>query len=155
MNTKSSGTVANENGLTLEDFIENSLVRKGYKLIDKNKFDAAQYLKQPIYSKQYLVGQSIYENDMFCDFILYHPEKYPVCLVIESKWQQSGGSVDEKFPYLVLNIKAQTPYKTVVILDGGGYKANAAKWLRNQVDDMLIHVFDMAEFQKWVNKNGV
>ena len=24
MNTKSSGTVANENGLTLEDFIENS-----------------------------------------------------------------------------------------------------------------------------------
>ena len=30
MNTKSSGTVANENGLTLEDFIENSLVRKGY-----------------------------------------------------------------------------------------------------------------------------
>ena len=78
-----------------------------------------------------------------------------MCLVIESKWQQSTGSVDEKFPYLVLNIKSRTPFKTVVVLDGGGYKPNAAKWLRAQTDDKLIHVFDMAEFHKWVNKNGI
>ena len=42
MITKNSGTLANENGLSLEDFIESSLIRKGYKKIDKNKFDAAE-----------------------------------------------------------------------------------------------------------------
>lgn len=156
MPKKTSGTVANENGSFLEEFIESILTRHGYSLVPKRKFEAATYLQQPIYTKQFHVGTSIYETELFCDFILYHPEKYPLCLVIESKWQQSTGSVDEKFPFLVLNIKTQTPYKTIVILDGGGYKPQAAKWLRKQADgNKLLHVFNMAEFQKWTNKNNL
>lgn len=152
---KASGTVANENGSNLETFIENLLVKNGYLFVPKKKFEPATYLKQPIYTKQFCVGTSIYETELFCDFIIYHQDKYPLCLVIESKWQQSTGSVDEKYPFLVLNIKTRTPYKTVLLLDGQGYKAQAEKWLRDQVDDKLLHVFNMSEFQKWTNKGNI
>ena len=68
---------------------------------------------------------------------------------------------------------------TIMVLDGGGYKKGAEKWLRaaweaslavagrqrdwrapqffagkklrEQVDDKLIHIFNMMEFQKWSN----
>lgn len=152
---KTSGTIANNNGTNLEVFIENLLAKHGYSPIHSNKFEAARYLQQPIYSKQFMVGTSIYESDLFCDFILYHPDKHPLCLVIESKWQESKGSVDEKYPYLVLNIKTKSPYKTVLLLDGSGYRPQAEKWLRGQVDDKLLHVFSMSEFQKWTNNGKI
>lgn len=151
----SSGATANFTGHNLEQFIENLLIRHSYKKVPKNKFIAATYLEQPIYTSQFCIGKSIYETDFFCDFILYHPQKHPLCLVIESKWQQSSGSVDEKFPYLVVNIKEQSPYKTIILLDGGGYKPQAEKWLRAQIDDKLLHVFNMSEFQKWTNKSNI
>ncbi|MFH1291917.1 MAG: PD-(D/E)XK nuclease superfamily protein [bacterium] len=100
---------------------------------------------------QYPVAKSLYETQLYCDFIIYHPEKHEKCLIIESKWQQSAGSVDEKFPYLVLNIRERYPCSTIVVLDGGGYKKGAEKWLRDQIDDKLIHIFSMMEFQKWSN----
>ncbi|WP_238528438.1 PD-(D/E)XK nuclease superfamily protein [Rickettsia honei] len=91
------------------------------------------------------------------DFILYHPERYPNCLVIESKWQQSGGSVDEKYTYLVLNIKKQGIYDTIII-DGDGYKKEALKCFKDQVGSIgsnLIEVFSMSEFKFWVNKKKI
>ena len=92
---------------------------------------------------------------MYCDFHLFHPEKHPDGLIIESKWQQSVGSVDEKYPYLVLNIKTKYPAKTIIILDGRGYKPKAKIWLRSQIGNNLIAVFDMSEFQVWANKGGL
>jgi DNA adenine methylase len=82
---------------------------------------------------------------------VYHPSKHADCLVIEAKWQQANGSVDEKFPYLVMNIREQYPYAAIVVLDGGGFKEGAKDWLRRQVDDKLVHVFNMMEFQRWTN----
>jgi len=153
--TKQGGTVANQTGKSLEDFIENRLVSAGYTFIEKNKFKPALYLEQPIYSKQVYISRSIYDTATYCDFVLYHPDKHPECLIIESKWQQSVGSVDEKYPYLVLNIQTKYPYKTVLILDGGGYKDGAESWIREQVGNTLIGVYSMAEFQKWANRDGI
>lgn len=79
----------------------------------------------------------------------------PYCLIIESKWQQSGGSVDEKYPYLVQNIKKQGIYDTIIIIDGDGYKKEALKWLNDQVGSNLIEVFSMSEFTSWVNKKKI
>lgn len=76
-------------------------------------------------------------------------------MVIESKWQQASGSVDEKFPYLVENIKKQYPYKTLIVIDGGGYKRKALEWMKKQVDDKLIGVYGMDEFQERVNKGEI
>ena len=34
-------------------------------------------LDQPIYTKQCYVGLSIYGTKLYCDFLTFHPEKYP------------------------------------------------------------------------------
>lgn len=152
---KTSGGQANYTGISLEKFIENKLLERKYQCIPKKKFKTATYLEQPIYAKQYHVGNSIYETPIYCDFILYHPTKWKDCLIIESKWQQSGGSVDEKYPYLILNIQQRHPHKTVVLLDGGGYKKKAEEWMRRQVGNNLLHIFSMSEFQAWTNKGKI
>ncbi len=152
---KSGRTTANYTGTALEQFIESRLIERGYEQIIKDNFKPAICLEQPIYTRQFCLGKSIYETNLYCDFILFHPQKWPSCLVIESKWQQAGGSVDEKYPYTVLNIK-QSDYKSVLLLDGGGYKLGAETWLRQQVDGKkLLRVFNMSEFQRWVNRGNI
>ena len=127
-------------------------MEKGYQQVDKKHFNPLQFMEQPIFTPQFPLCKSIYEKDVKCDFILYHPTKQKHCLVIECKWQEAKGSVDEKFPYLVANIKERYPHATIVILDGGGYKKPAKAWLKKQIDgEKLVHVFSMAEFQKWSN----
>ncbi|MBA7510848.1 hypothetical protein ES705_02837 [subsurface metagenome] len=44
------------------------------------------------------------------------------------------------------------PHKTILLLDGGGYKQGAEEWIKNQIGNNLLNVFNMAEFQKWTNK---
>jgi hypothetical protein len=151
----SAGNTANYTGTALEQFIEARLIERGYKHVDKDKFKPAIYLEQPIYTRQFHLGKSIYETSLYCDFILFHPQKWLDCLVIESKWQQCGGSVDEKYPYTVLNMKQHSAYKSILLLDGGGYKPGAETWLRQQVDDKLLHVFNMVQFQIWCNKGNL
>jgi len=155
MDEQQGGTIANATGSNLEAFIENALIANHYQFVDKVKFKPSIYLEQPIYSKQVFICKSIYDTNIYCDFILYHPEKYPDCLIIESKWQQTGGSVDEKYPYLIINIQTRYPHKTILVLDGGGYKKGAEDWIRNEVGNSLIAVYSMAEFQTWVNKGGL
>lgn len=149
------GTIANQTGQNLEAFIENALKYHGYQFVDKDKFKPSIYLEQPIYTKQAFICKSIYDTNVYCDFLIYHPEKFPDCLIIESKWQQIGGSVDEKYPYLIINIQTRYPHRTVLVLDGGGYKKGAEEWIRSEVGNNLIAVYSMAEFQTWVNKGGL
>ena len=146
---------ANYTGDILESFVDTRIAERGYTFIDKNRFAAACYLEQPIYTRQFHIAESIYETALNCDFILYHPQKHPNRLVIDAKWQQRGGSVDEKYPFLILNIKYRYLTPTVIVLDGGGYKATAEQWLRAQVGDNLLHVFNMAQFQTWANNGGI
>ncbi len=148
-------TGANYTGNQLEKFIQDRLIERGYKFVPKDKFNPATYLQQPIYSKQFYIGKSIYDTNMYCDFILYHPEKHPQCLIIESKWQQIGGSVDEKYPYVILNIQHKYPHKTILLLDGGGYKKQAETWIRSQIGNNLLNVFSMVQFQTWANKGNI
>lgn len=149
------GEKANYTGNSLENFIENILNHKGYRFIENKSFKAACCLEQAIYSCQFTIGHGIYDTPIKCDFILHHPVKYPNCLVIESKWQESSGSTDEKFPYLVLNIKEKSAYPTIIVLDGGGCKPGAEQWLRHQVGGQLLHVFNMMEFQRWSHSDAL
>ena len=146
---------ANYTGNQLERFVNERLTEKGYTFVPRERFRAATYLDQPIYSRQFAICKSIFETDAHCDFIVFHPEKHPESLIIESKWQQSGGSVDEKYVYTVENIQKRYPHKTVLLFDGGGYKKQTETWVRKQVGGNLLHVFNMAEFQKWANKGGI
>jgi hypothetical protein len=56
---------------------------------------------------------------------------------------------------LIINIQTKYPHKTVLLLDGGGYKKGAEEWIRSQVGNNLTHVFNMSQFQTWVNKNNL
>ena len=147
----SSGQRAHQTGTLLEDFIRNLLKQPSYDYVQPHQFQAARCLEKPIFSAKYPTGKDLYDNDHKCDFILYHPVRYPHTLVIESIWQQRSGSVDKKFPFLVSTIKI-SGLDTVVVLGGGGYSAGAERWLRRQAGkDCLLHVFNMEQLQAFCN----
>ena len=95
--TISQGAQANLTGNRLEKFIENSLIGCGFaKTTDKSALvNAIERFTRPSYASQVNIGHTIYGTDLICDFLLFHPQKWPEGLVIEAKWQQVGGTVDE------------------------------------------------------------
>lgn len=147
---------ASKTGQILEKFVASLLLDKDYVQIKPAKtFLAMRELNQPIFAQQFTVGESIYKKPRKVDFILYHPELWVDCLVIECKWQASSGSVDEKYPFLVENIE-YGDYPTIVILDGGGYTEGASEWLRSQSGtDKFLYVFNQGEFQRFVSSGMI
>lgn len=106
-----------------------------------------------LFVAQFPIGCSIYGLPLQADFWLRGAPGYPGGLALEVKWQQSTGSVDEKFPYLVLNIQQCYPCPAIVIADGGGQRPGALEWLRSQAGGNLLAVFTLAEFLAWANRN--
>lgn len=155
--TPSGGRRANKTGINLESFVETALVANGYTMFPSNRgqmFESRKSIGGKQYQKFVPVGKTIYESERKVDFLVVNKDKFADDLIIECKWQQSGGSVDEKYPFLYFNImKCGVP--TVVLLDGNGYKKTAKEWLKSMVNPQraLIGVWDMSEFQKNCN-NG-
>lgn len=153
----SSGTKANKTGNRLQKFVEEILRERGYAEFWNYKhqaFDQRKTIGGKQFMKQLPVGKTIYDTERICDFFVVNKDKFANDLIIECKWQQSTGSVDEKYTYLVFNIvKLGVP--TVILLDGDGYKPAAKLWLKEQVNPngALIGVWDMKEFSTRVN-NG-
>jgi hypothetical protein len=150
------GQQANHTGNALERFVEHALTEHGYTEFINHK-DQVFAMRNTIggkqYSKQPYCGQSIYDTKRNCDFLIMNLEKFPEGLIVECKWQQSSGSVDEKYPFTVHNImKIGVP--TVILIDGGGYKKQALTWLKEQAgkERALVGVYTMSEFQAVVNK---
>jgi hypothetical protein len=106
-----------------------------------------------LFVAQYPIGPSIYGLPLNADFWVRGALMFPNGLAIEVKWQQSTGSVDEKFPYLVHNIQECYPCPAIVIADGGGQRPGALQWLRDQAQGNLLAVFSLAEFMAWANRN--
>ncbi len=153
--TKSQGGKANMTGNRLEQTIESLLRNCGYeKYRNKQELGLMAEAEKPVYCTQVKIGSNIYDTALKCDFLLFHPQKWPKGLVIEAKWQQVGGSVDEKYPFLVLSIR-KSIFETILLLDGGGYRPGAEKWLRRQTDSKLLQVFNLSEFIIWVNQGNL
>lgn len=153
--SRSQGTGANRAGKRLENYVADILDEHRYKLVSPARFFPMRYLKQPIYARQLETGTSIYGKPRIVDAVLYHPRLWPNCLVIQSKWQSSGGSVDEKYPFEVLSI-AQGEFDTIIVLDGGGYTPGARQWLINQAGkNRLLHVFDQGGFARFASQGRI
>lgn len=132
----SQGARANDSGKVAEDAIEATLDRCAI-----------------AYDREYIACLGIYNTPIKVDFYLRPRGTYSAGLVIESKWQDVGGSVDEKLPYLVANIKACYPCPAVIVIDGTGFRPGAVLWLRQQADgERLIAVYSLAQFITWVNR---
>ena len=149
------GARANRTGTAQERFIEGWLEDLGYVWVSNKDFLALfnqGLLDKPTYTSQCNIGVNIYNKKRVVDFILYHPEKWTDCLVIESKWQASSGSVDLKYPFEVLSIN-KNDYLTIIVLDGGGYSAGAEQWLKSQVGkSKVIHVENQGGFARLASR---
>ncbi len=62
MTQRTGGSIANETGNILENFVAQTLDRKGYEFIEKNKFNVAMTLNQKIYTRQLVLAQTIYDT---------------------------------------------------------------------------------------------
>lgn len=155
--TINSGRKANRTGNSLERFVLQALQARAYDEFWNHKasvFENRKAIGGKQFIRQVPVGDTIYETIRKADFLIINRDKFPEDLIIECKWQQSKGSVDEKYPFLIFNI-VRTGVPTIVLMDGGGYKAAALRWLKENAgkNRALLAVWTMAEFQKEVN-NG-
>ena len=148
------GKQANVTGRNLERQIREIILSTGYKEIKNKEFVYMNCFFENVFSNHCFIGKSIYDTNLYVDFLLYHADKYPNKLAMEIKWQQVPGSVDEKFPYIIENIKKKFPCPAIIILDGNGYKKGAKKWLEEQIDDKFLGVYSLMNFIKWAN-NGL
>lgn len=155
------GGLANSSGNTLEQTIVATLVSKGFPVALYR-----QWVKDPAaYSPDIVLRnvpyETIYGHRGNTEFLLLS-KRYNLNLRIECKWQQSAGSVDEKFPYLYLNCVEQMPENQIIIVvDGGGAKAGAVEWLRRACSERLylspehpktITTMNLVEFITWANQ---
>lgn len=147
----SRGGRANRRGQVLEKATRD-LLEEEYLFVSKTRFFALRDLRQPIFTEQCKVGKDIYGKRRRVDFILYHPQRWPDCLVIQCKWQAAKGSVEEKYPFEVLSIQLNE-FDTIIVLDGGGYTKGASTWLNSQAGkNKLRHVFTQGDLQRFFSQ---
>jgi hypothetical protein len=97
--------------------------------------------------------RSIFNKQVRVDILIEPCSRVPNGLIVECKWQDVTGSAEEKLPYLVLNIKRQYPYPSIIVIDGDGFTDGAIEWTRTQVDGKrLLAVFSIREFISWCNR---
>jgi hypothetical protein len=137
-------------GRSFEKNIEAQLLNLGYKKVKSSKFlELSKHSNEKMFASQFNLGKNIYKTKQIVDFIITRADDTP--LVIQAKWQQSKGSVDEKFPFLVINLKEESPFDSLIVIDGGGYRSDAVTWMKEQIDNKLLGVFSFSEFMIWSN----
>jgi hypothetical protein len=147
-------------GGTLERTVKSVMSSKGFetvKYIDWKKRPERYGSELLLTNAHY---DTIYGENGRSEFLL-KSSRYNMNIRIECKWQQVNGSVDEKLPYLYLNIIESVPESDIIIIiDGGGWKEGAIPWLKEAIaqrkymsrtNRKRIRVFSLAEFISWTN----
>lgn len=163
MEEQQGGTIANISGKTLEGIVRGALVAVGLEPVPYRAWEKSPELFDSELLLQNVPYDTIYGHRGSTEF-LAQSKKYHINTRIECKWQQSSGSVDEKFPYLFLNCINQMQEPHVIILcDGGGAKKGALDWLSHacqtfSLEDKsksgrVIELMSTTEFISWVNRS--
>lgn len=155
------GGLANKQGKFLEATVCDVFQRHGFAVVSYSQWCVAKEK----YGNELLLRdvpyKSIYGHNGKTEFCVLS-ERFSLNARIECKWQQSSGSVDEKFPYLYLNcINAMPEDLVIIIIDGGGAKPSAVEWLKNAARERKfipldqpkkrVEVFSIGEFIAWTN----
>lgn len=135
----SGGRRANDHGKTAEHSIGDLLMRLQYD-----------------YERQAYVGQSVFGKRIVVDFLVKNAAEFPAGFIIESKYQDMGGSVDEKYAYVWMNIVTSAyRYPIIVVCFRPDLCAGAVRFLREQVDGQrFIGVFDFAQLMSWLQRHA-
>lgn len=159
----SQGRTSNITGNQLEVAVKTVLIGKGFTLVKYR-----EWIKSPEDFGTELLLQNVpfttvYGHRGNTEFLLVSA-KYNLKTRIECKWQQVSGSVDEKLPYMYLNmVEAMPEQHIMVLIDGQGWKTGAIEWLKIAVKehkyDVLkekkIQVFSLIEFFTWANQTFI
>jgi hypothetical protein len=163
------GTQANQAGASAEKMVAQMLVTAGYTEVtgrDKTALnkrvraggDPIKTLSEygaKIFVQKLKGYPSCYGVPHSHDFVLYHRSKLPWGVIVEVKWQTVGGSVDEKFPFVVLSFKGMpVGIQTILLIDGGGARADATRWAKGQTRGDFITMTSIGEFTRWLRKHG-
>ena len=159
---KQGGAYAVSSGRILEGIVENSLITKGLQVVTYKNW----ILNKQIYGDELLIKkvpyEGLYKHASHTEFLVVS-KAHDIHTRIECKWQQSSGSVDEKFPYLFLNCtEKMTEPHIIVLLDGGGAKQGAIDWFKSSCTlfnnspekngGRRVDLMCTVEFLQWVNK---
>lgn len=160
--TIAQGGLANSSGRTLETTIVATMQSKGFVSVPYRLWEKAPEQYGTDLLLRNVPYRSIYGHSGNTEFLI-KSVRYKLEVRVECKWQQSAGSVDEKFPYLYLNCIECMPERDIIILiDGGGAKPGSVEWLREVCSSKRytnlinytknITVMDLREFLIWANK---
>ena len=156
------GGTANRQGRILEQTIIPTFLDRGFEIVKHSDWKK----KPDNYGTEVLLKHvpytTIYSHRGYTEFLALS-KQYNLNHRIECKWQQSSGSVDEKFPYLYLNcIEAMPEPNIIIVAGGGGMKEGAIRWLKRAVSERRylpanaesknIKIFAIEEFLLWANK---
>lgn len=153
-----AGHLANKNGKWLEGIIASQLRQAGYYELtpaEKKLFlrqDGILIIPQTKwFAQQVRLERNLYEARFTSDFYVSGSESFPDGLHIESKWQGSAGSVDEKYVFTALSLLSFKCH-SVIVLSGGGARRGAVKWLKTQASKSRgkFKFFTLEEFVAWV-----
>lgn len=125
------------NGARFEKIISAMLLAADYREIDCNGFIFEKSGAIPYFSKHpKKIFFGMYGTHWTPDFIAWHPSKYPDGVIIEVKYQNIGGSVDEKLPYVIGSLK-QNDMQSILIVEGDGFRLHAIKWCMAQQSEKI------------------
>jgi len=161
---ESQGAKANRTGHTIENMMIPIFEGKGIKVYNYSELCKKEIREEISKSKQYVLKEVPYKNAYDSkgktEFVIYHDE---IETRVEIKWQTENGSVDEKFIYMFYNAVNNYPENDIIlIVDGGGYKPGARKWLENAIEnDMFdykekgktIKLMYISDFIRYCNKD--
>lgn len=170
-NTQKQGTKANNTGHIFEDMMLPIFKTHGFLVITNAELKANPDIILGVdkYVVRNVPFTTIYDQPGKTEFVIYDAsavndagEPYLRAIRVEAKWQQSAGSVDEKYPYMLLNgIYGYPEHEIIFVVDGGGYKPGARQWLADHINDnwldyqnsqsKTIKLMKIDEFVKWFN----
>lgn len=153
MTLMTQGAQANRTGNLLESTVENAFAERGFTILAFREYEKRGMPRDGDYLVKNVPYTSIYGHKGKTEFLALSAARNLEAR-IECKWQQVSGSVDEKFPYLFENCKIMPEPLVIVLLDGGGYKPEARRWLRNAAatcTEKNILVLDLTGFLRWAN----
>lgn len=148
------GAKANRNGKIFEEMMIPIFQNNGFLV-----FKETELYKKPINIQRYIIKDAsyinIYSGKGKTEFVIVDGNRR---IRIEAKYQSVSGSVDEKLPYMYLNAINQYPENEVIfVVDGGGYREGARKWLDESIDKNLLNseknikLMDIMQFVAWFN----
>jgi len=130
----------------------------GYEQLDKSTFKKRSTFQLPLTilegyaNKCFITNEHVY-NDIYgtpkkTHIYAYCPVKYKTGLLIEVRWQAISGTVDQKYPFIILSLE-RAPTKTILILDGKGMREEAVEWAKGRETDKHMVFSSLGEFSRW------